>query len=108
MEILISGTDGTGSRDLAQLRGWLDAAGPGAPWRLAAEPAPPGGTLGAGVDEICAIVTAAAAIPDLVGRVRDWFGTRSAPGPVHLTIMLDPADPADQGEPRQSPDERLA
>jgi hypothetical protein len=107
MQILISGAGRTGPRDLAQLRDWLGSAGP-TPWQLAPEPEPSGDSLGAGVSEICAIVTATAAIPDLDERVRGWLGTRHAPGPVQLTITIDSARPEDAGELAGTPDERLA
>jgi Effector Associated Constant Component 1 len=107
MDVVIS-TEGTANtRDLAQLCDWLGSAGDPAPWQLAPEPAPSGDSLGIGVEEICAVITAATQLPLLIERIRDWFPTRHKPMPVHLTIVLDPNEPEHNDKPEQR-DERMA
>lgn len=105
MHIVISAAGAERGRDLAQLRDWLGSVG-AAPWQLLPEPPRPGNDLGAGVEEICAIVVAAAHLAALVDRIRDWFRTRHAPGPMTLTITLDPAEPAAGGAAGSRPDEQ--
>jgi hypothetical protein len=107
MQIVISAAGLEHGRDLAQLRDWLGSAGE-VPWQLRPELPDAGGGLGVGIEEICAVVTAAAELPALIDRVREWFPTRQAPEPVQLTITLDPADPEVAAESQPQPDERLA
>jgi hypothetical protein len=112
MEVLISATGQESVSDLTALRDWLESAGDGVPWKLAPEPPPgadaPGAdALGVGVDEICAIITVITNLPPLVDRIRDWFGTRQDPGPIRVTININPADsgtPADPAKPAESGD----
>jgi len=108
MEVVISGTGRENSRDLAQLRDWLESAGGGLPWQLTRESAGSDDSLGSGIDEICAIVSVAAQLPALVDRIREWFPTRHDPKPIQLRITLDPAAPKQHEEPEQHSDERLA
>jgi Effector Associated Constant Component 1 len=107
MEVVICAADTEGIPDLAQLRDWLGSAGSRAPWHLAPDPPPRGNALGIGIDEICAIISAASALPELVDRVGEWFTTRHDPGPIQLTITLDPAAPKHHDEPGRG-DERLS
>ncbi len=107
MEVMISGTGEESVSDLAALRDWLESAGDEVPWKLAPEPAPRAGTLGVGVDEICAIITVITNLPPLVDRIRDWFGTRQDPAPIQVTININPADggtPAAPAQPAESGD----
>jgi hypothetical protein len=107
MHIVISAGGAESGRDLAQLQDWLRSAGE-APWQLPPLAPEVGDDLGIGIDEISAIVTAAAELPALIDRIREWFPTRHAPEPVRIVITLDPADPEVAGEPAPRPDEQLA
>lgn len=90
MEITISGMGPEKAQDIASLRSWLDAAGPDAPWTLAPDAPASGDHLGFGVDEICAIIAAVEGLPPLINQIKSWFTTRQDPGPVTLTITIEP------------------
>lgn len=91
MEVIISAESAGNSQDMASLRSWLDGAGSSATWTLAPEEPGPGGHLGFGVAEICAIIGAVEGLPPLINHIRNWFSTRQDPKPVTLTITVDPA-----------------
>lgn len=107
MYIVISEAGAARSRDLAQLRDWLDADG-AAPWRLQPEPPQSGDSLGASVTEISAVVVAAAHLAMLIERIHDWFGTRDKPGAVQVTITINPAEPMEDIDAEPVRDEQPA
>ena len=104
MAIKVSiGSEGTrDARELAELRSWLEPADGQEPWELLPSPPPPGDSLGIGVGEICAIVTAAAQIPVLVSQIRAWFPTRHSPPRITFTFTLDPAAEKRAGDDPQA------
>jgi hypothetical protein len=84
--------DGSGDgvvSDLAELRSWLDEAADGMPWEIAPPSPPDGGTLGLGVDEICAILGAVEGLPALIDAIKNWRTAKQDPAPITLTITLD-------------------
>lgn len=87
MEVLISveqpGTDG----DLTSLRGWLDSPGVSVPWELAPLP-PADGTLGFGIDEICAILGAAEGLPSLIQWLKSWGANRQEAPQLKVTVVI--------------------
>jgi hypothetical protein len=87
VEVLIS-TDRVGdSGDLASLRTWLDAPGADVPWELAPE-RPTGGTLGFGVDEICAVIVALEGLPLLIQWIKSWSGSKQESPSITLMIAI--------------------
>lgn len=100
MEVLISAERPGTSGELASLRAWLDSPGVSVPWELA-QPTPADGTLGPGVDEICAIVQAAASLPVLIQWIQSWGKTKQEPPPVKVTIIIGPTadNPVSAGPP---------
>lgn len=87
VEVLIS-TDKTGENgDLTSLRAWLDAPGVGVPWELAPE-RPVSGTLGFGVDEICAIIAALEGLPPLIQWIKSWTESKQEFPPITVTIAI--------------------
>lgn len=100
MEVLISTEEPGAGGELASLRAWLDSPGVSVPWELAQQP-PGDGTLGLGVDEICAIVQAAASLPVLIQWIQGWHKTKQEPPPVTMTIIIGPTadDPVSAGLP---------
>jgi hypothetical protein len=95
VEIFIAAQQAERAGELASLRAWLDVPGEGVQWVLA-PPAADGDTLGVGVEEICAVITAADALVRLVEWVRNWRESRQDPPAVILTLPIGavPAVPA--------------
>jgi hypothetical protein len=73
--------------DLASLRTWLDAPDVNVPWQLAPE-SPAAGTLGSGVDGICAVITSLEGLPPLIQWIRSWSESKQEPAPITVTITI--------------------
>jgi hypothetical protein len=92
----------TDSQALAELRAWLEPADGQDPWQLVPAAPPPDDNLGAGVGEICLIITAAAQIPVLVNQIRAWFPTRPTAPRISFTFTLDPGAEEQSGDEHQA------
>ena len=88
IEVSIAIERGRDAWELAELRSWLKPD-EGQPWELISPQAVPDDSMGAGIVEICAIVSAAAQVPALVKQIRAWFPTRHSPPRVTITFTLD-------------------
>lgn len=80
---------------MASLRAWLEDSG-GSEWDLKPEEPARRDSLGFGVDEACAVLSAIEGLPALIYAIRGWFTTRDEPQPVTISlasqkITIDPA-----------------
>ena len=84
---MISAKEGEGSGDLASLRAWLDAPGGDVQWELAPE-RPASGTLGFGVDEICAVIAALEGLPPLIQWIKSWGESKQESPTITVTVTI--------------------
>jgi hypothetical protein len=87
VKVLISTETAGSGGDLASLRAWLDDAGGSVPWALSPE-RPATGTLGFGVDEICAVVAAVEGLPRLIQWIKSWSESKQESPAIVVTIAI--------------------
>ena len=87
LEVLISADRTDDSGDLASLRAWLDAPGLTVPWELVPE-RPASGTLGCGVDEICAVAAALEGLPPLIQWIKSWTESKQQSPQITVRITI--------------------